>query len=110
VRPKVLVGIQLRFKKVFDLVDPQGLKSQPWIGLQDLLVEDWRKVNDTGHESQSQALGRAARELGAEGILAPSARVPEGINLVYFPGALAAASTVNILGEEELTRWLKRRQ
>ena len=80
-----------------------------WVGLEELLVEDWRKVNDAGHEAQSQSLGRAAHDAGAEGVLVPSGRVPGGINVVCFPGSLVAPSQLEILGEEELTRWLKKR-
>jgi hypothetical protein len=109
VRPKVLVGVRLRLAKVLDLVDPRGLRMLPWIGLEELLAEDWRKVNDAGHEALSQALDRAMRAAGAEGLLAPSARVPDGINVVYFPDSLAASSKVAILGEEELKRRLKKR-
>jgi RES domain-containing protein len=109
VRPKVLVGVRLRLTKVLDLVDPRGLRMLPWVGLEELLAEDWRKVNDAGHEALSQALGRAAHASGAEGLLAPSARVAGAINVVYFPDSLTASSEVEILGEEELTRWLKKR-
>jgi RES domain-containing protein len=106
---RVLVSTKLRLTKLLDLVDPRGLQLLPWVGLQDLLAEDWRKVNDTGHEAQSQALGRAAYNAGAGGILVPSARVPGGINLVYFPDALTRSGEVTILGEDELARWLKKR-
>jgi len=44
---------------------------------------------------------------GGEGILIPSARVPGGINLVYFPKSLSKLSKVQILGREELDQWLK---
>ena len=81
----------------------------PWLVLEELLAEDWRKVNDAGHEAQSQALGRAAHDFGAEGVLAPSARVPGGINIVCFPDSLVSQSQMKILGEEELKRWLKTR-
>ena len=73
------------------------------------LAEDWRQVNDTKHESQSQAFGRAVHDLGAEAILAPSARVPGGRNLIFFPHSLACGSTVEILGENDLNLWLKKR-
>ena len=75
VRPKVLVGVRLSLARILDLVNPRGLRTKPWLGLTELLAEDWRKVNDAGHEAQSQALGRAVQEVGAEGLLAPSARV-----------------------------------
>lgn len=109
VRPKILVAVRASFSKVLDLVTPQGLRAKSWLELDKLLAEDWHKVNDAGHESQSQAFGRAADDLGAEALLIPSARVPGGMNLVYFPQSLAGRSHVEILGEDDLNRWLKRR-
>jgi hypothetical protein len=93
-KPKVLVGVQLKLEKVVDLTNPHGVRAQPWLPLNELLAEDWRKVNDAGHESQSQAFGRAAHDAGAEALLAPSARVRGGANLVYFPES-AASPNVN---------------
>ncbi len=109
VRPTVLVAVRANLFQVFDLVAPKGIRTRLWLELDKLLAEDWHKINDAGHESQSQAFGRAAHDLGAEALLVPSARVPGGINLVYFPRSLASRSTVEILGEDELIRWLKER-
>jgi RES domain-containing protein len=108
VRPRILVAIRARFCRVLDLVAPNGIRTMPWLEFDNMLAEDWRKVNDAGHECQSQAFGRAAHDLGAEALLVPSARVPGGMNLVYFPESLASGSEVEILGEEELNRWLKK--
>jgi len=72
-------------------------------------AEDWRKTNDGGFESQSQAFGRAAHDSGAEGILVPSARISGASNLVYFPESLSKSDAVEILGQEELERWLKKK-
>jgi hypothetical protein len=66
-------------------------------------------VNDAGHESQSQAFGRAAHDVGAEALMAPSARVRGGVNLVYFPESAASPNAIKILGEDELSRWLKKK-
>jgi RES domain-containing protein len=109
VRPKIVVAVRVRFSSVLDLVAPKGLRAKTWLELDKLLAEDWHKVNDAKHESLSQAFGRAAHALGAEGLLVPSARVPGGMNLVYFPQSLAAGSMAKILGQTELDRWLKKR-
>ena len=109
VRPKVIVAVRATFSNVLDLVAPKGLRTKPWLELDKLLAEDWHKVNDAGHESQSQAFGRAAHAIGAEALLVPSARVAGGMNLVYFPQSLARGSEVEILGENDLNRWLKKR-
>ena len=109
VRPKVIVAVRASLSKVLDLVTPKGLRTKPWLELDSLLAEDWHKVNDAQHESQSQAFGRAAHAVGAEALLVPSARVPGGLNLVYFPRALARGSAVQVLGEADLDRGLKKR-
>lgn len=108
VSPKVLVGVRLKMGKAINLTISDWTRKQPWLRLDELLAEDWRKANETGRESQSQALGRAAHDLGAEAIIAPSARVPGGVNLVFFPESLASDSKVEILGENELKKWLKK--
>lgn len=102
------MGVRFRLIKIIDLANLESVGKQQWIFLKELLAEDWRKVNDAGHESQSQAFGRAAHDVGAEGILAPSVRVPNGVNLVYFPESIVPGR-VEILGIEELERWLKKR-
>ena len=107
VRPKLVAAVELKFAKLLDLTEADWIGSRSSLRLDELLTEDWRKVNDRGHESQSQAFGRAAHKAGAEGILIPSARVPGGVNLVYFPKSLSGASHVEILGEDELERWLR---
>ena len=66
VKPKVVVGVQMKLHRVIDLTNPIGIRAQPWLSLAELLAEDWRKVNDAGHESQSQAFGRAAHDAGAK--------------------------------------------
>jgi RES domain-containing protein len=109
VKPTVIVGVSLKLDKVVDLTNAHGLRSQSWLSSNEMLAEDWRKVNDAGHESQSQAFGRAAHDVGAEGLLVLSARVRRGINLVYFPDSVANPDQIKILGEEELERWLKKR-
>jgi RES domain-containing protein len=106
VNPKVIVGVRLRLKKVVDL---RRLHSKKWLSLDELLAEDWRKVNDLGYESESQALGRAIHAAGAEALITPSARVEGVENLVFFPETITHAATVQILGKEELERWLKKR-
>ena len=106
VRPKVLVAVRLNLAMVLNLTVEGTICSRPWLKLDELLAEDWRKINDRGYESESQALGRAAHEAGAEAILIPSARVRGDINLVYFPKSLSKLSKVEILGEEELDHWL----
>jgi hypothetical protein len=72
------------------------------LNLEELLSEDWRKINGEQKESRSQALGRAVADLG-EGILAPS-RIRRGKNLVIFPRSLRPGSQVEVLGEKDLPK------
>lgn len=109
VNPKVLVGVRLKLGKVIDLTNPHGISKQVWLQLDELLAEDWRKVNDAGHESQTQGFGRAAHDVGAEALLVPSARIPGGVNLVYFPESVPGSGKIEILGKDDIERWLKKR-
>jgi RES domain-containing protein len=109
VRPKVVVAVRVHLFRVLDLVFAKGLRAKSWLEFPKLMAEDWHKVNYAGFEAQSQAFGRAAHDIGAEGLLVPSARVRGGVNLVYFPQSLTPRSKVEILGEDELHRWLKKR-
>jgi RES domain-containing protein len=106
VKPKVIVAVRLRLERVVNL---RGLRRRKWLSLNELLGEDWRKVNDSGYESESQALGRAIHDMGAEALITPSARVEGVENLVFFPRSITHAGSVEILGNEELDRWLKKR-
>ncbi len=107
VRPKVIVAVRARLNRVIDLVAQGGIRKKPWLELDKLLAEDWHKVNNAKHESQSQAFGRAAEAFGAEALLAPSARVSTGMNVIFFPGSLSPKSKTELLGAADLTRWIK---
>jgi hypothetical protein len=69
---------------------------------EELRNEDWRKVQEQGFESLTQALGRAALEAKAEGLLAFSARVPKAINVVYFPQNRLRGSKVRLWEAKKL--------
>jgi hypothetical protein len=66
------------------LTNPAKIQHQP--NLEELLSEDWRKMNGERKESRSQALGRVVVDLG-EGIIStvPSS---DGKNLVIYPRSL----------------------
>ncbi len=69
-----------------------------------LREEDWRKVQEHGRESLTQAIGRAVFSNAEEGLLVPSARIPEGVNIVYFPENHRPESRVTVLEAEKLDR------
>jgi len=81
---RLIVAVEVALSRVVDLSSAEILKL---LGVteEELRNEDWRKVQEQGFESLTQALGRAAFEAKAEGLLAFSARVPKAINVVYFP-------------------------
>jgi hypothetical protein len=60
------------------------------MGQHELAAEDWRKLLAAGKESFTQVLGRAVAEAGSSGLLARSAAVKRGINVVIFPGVCRA--------------------
>src|SRR6516164_7896385 len=96
----MLVGIRASLQAVLDQTDPTNV--QPPLDLEELLLEDWRKMNGERKESRSQALGRAVTHL-AEGILTPS-RIRTGKNLVIYPRNLKPKSQIEVLGEADLPR------
>jgi RES domain-containing protein len=93
--PRTMQAIDIKLHKVFDLTNPviQRKLRIPWKQMQ---AEDWRKLQDAGKESLSQALGRAIFDVGMEGLVAPSAQVPSGINIVFFPEHQDPRSAVRI--------------
>ena len=62
-----------------------------------------------GTNRRAKAFGRAAHDAGAEGILAPSPRMSDGVNLVYFPESVLGPGRAEILGRDELERWVRKR-
>ena len=100
VPPRMVVAIRVSLCAVLDLTNPAGALDQ--LNLEELLSEDWRKINGETKESRSQALGRVVAKMG-EGILAPS-RIRPGNNLVIFPRSLRPGSQIEILGERDLSK------
>ena len=83
--PRLLVAVEANLTGVLDLtVAP--IRRALGITLRELGAEDWRKLLHAARESSSQALGRAAANVGASGLLVRSAAVTRGVNMVIFPG------------------------
>ena len=101
--PRLLVAIELALQSVLDLTRA-SVRERLGITSDELGAEDWRKVQEEGRESFTQAIGRAVFSNEGEGLLAPSARVPEGLNVVYFPENHGGASRVRVLESEKLDR------
>ncbi len=103
-KPRLIVELEIRISRMVVLRDL--LKAMPWPDLNELLVEEWEPINERGKETLSQALGRALFELGVEGCLIPSVRDRRGNNLILFPKNLRKDSRIEIVGENELERWI----
>lgn len=101
--PRLLVAIELALQPVLDLTRA-SIRERLGITSDELRAEDWRKVQEEGRESFTQAIGRALFSNGGEGLLVPSARVAEGLNVVYFPENHGSASRVRVLESEKLDR------
>jgi RES domain-containing protein len=87
---------------MLDLTSP-AIRRQLGITLAELAGEDWRKLLQTGQESLSQALGRAAASMGASGLLVRSAVVRRALNVIIFP-PLGSSGHLAIVEGEGLTR------
>jgi hypothetical protein len=77
-----------------------------WLDIAAWLKENFEKINDAGNETLCQAFGRAARSSGFGGMFCPSARVPNGINLVVFCDRLRKSDSIRVLGKGELDKYL----
>jgi RES domain-containing protein len=83
--PRLLIAIETRLTRLLKLNAPtvrRGMHLMP----NELESEDWRKLLAAGKESFTQAIGRAVSFSGGSGLLARSAAVARGVNVVVFPG------------------------
>jgi RES domain-containing protein len=102
--PRVSVELIAKLHRLVDLTKLKTIMDSPTI--EELLNEDWEKLNDSRVETTAQALGRAILELNFEGLIAPSSRDRRGRNLIWFPEQLRPESQIEIVGQEKLKQWL----
>jgi RES domain-containing protein len=100
--PRLVVAIEAKVGKMLDLTSP-GIRRQLGITLAELSGEDWRKLLQSGQESLSQALGRAAASTGASGLLVRSTAVHQAHNVILFP-PLGGSDRLNIIEGDALAR------
>ncbi len=100
IKPRVLAGIKLNVKRLFDLTDA-GIRRKIGFRLNDLTHEDWYSFQIDG-EAWTQVIGRGAFIAGFEGVISPSARRRLGENIVIFPDNLDPMSTVELMSKDEL--------
>ena len=101
--PRLLVAIELSLEAILDLTD-NSIRKKLGLTIDGLKEEDWRKTQERGAESLTQAIGRAVFTNGGEGLLVPSARVTGGVNVVYLPENQRKNSRVRVLESEKLDR------
>jgi RES domain-containing protein len=82
--PRYIWALEVSLTRVVDLTSNELLLDLV-LARQDLVLEPWWSIQDGGGEALTQALGRAAFEIGFEGLLIPSAQVADGVNLATFP-------------------------
>lgn len=99
--PLTLVAVDAELEIVLDLTGPRIRKSMG-VTLSAMIGGDWRQENADGHEALSQAIGRAAFELGAHGIIVPSAVKRTFKNLDVFPANLRGTGHLKIRRAERL--------
>ncbi|MBD5778783.1 RES family NAD+ phosphorylase [Pelagicoccus sp. NFK12] len=96
--PSTLVDIRA---ELFHLLDLTNGKLRQRLRLSNIAIQncDWRNTNRFDRaEAITQALGRAAFDLGYEGIIAPSTTSnPNGRNVVIFPGKLLRSESIKLL-------------
>ncbi len=106
---RLLVTIELDLGKMLDLTNSETLRAVK-LADAELRAEDWREMQDQGCESLTQAVGRAAFDSGANGMLVPSARVQGGLNVAYFPENCARWGEAKVWESEKLDRIRKLEQ
>ncbi len=100
--PRLVVAVEVRLARVLDFTSAP-VRRELGVTLAELTAEDWRKLLESGRESFTQALGRAAFQAGASGILARSASAA-GVNGVIFPGNLGKDESLAVVEGEKLRR------
>ena len=100
-RPQLIVAMNWKLQAVLDLTLAETLDALA-VKQENLLWCDWKKDQLDGREPLTQAIARAAFECLAEGLVAPSARQPDGVNVVLFPSNLRQGSLVTTHHEEDI--------
>lgn len=95
--PRLLVAIEVQLIRVLDLTRPDIRRALD-LTLTELAAEDWRKLLAAGNESLTQALGRAVAATQGSGLLARSAALRRGVNVVIFPDVQTADRLVVVEG------------
>jgi len=99
--PRTFVAIDVALGQVLDLTVGL-LRRRLRVSRAAMLSEDWRAAHQRDEESLTQAVGRAAHEVGVAGLLVASAAQRGGTNLVWFPENLSATSHARLRRADQL--------
>ncbi len=91
----VIRAVQIEIACVLDLRDG-GVRQALGVSRQRMLEARWEQENAAGHESISQAVGRAVAAAGFTAMVVPSAAVAGAANLVVFPERLRARDRAEV--------------
>lgn len=80
----MLVSLELNAAAVLDLRN-SDLRRILRIGLDEIIETDWRRENRRSREAATQAWGAAFAAAAIEAVIAPSAALETGTNVVVFP-------------------------
>lgn len=94
--PRTFVAIAVNLQAILDL-RAGTVRRRLQVSVDRILAVDWRKEVGAGREPITQAIGRAASEVGLEGLIVPSAADSKGHNLLVFPGNLQSGSQIRVL-------------
>jgi len=94
--PRTFVAIEANLHAVLDFRDG-SMRRRLQVSEERILVVDWRRDMRAGHDPITHLIGRAAYEVGWEGLIVPSAVDRKGHNLLVFPEKLQPRSRLLIL-------------
>ena len=99
--PQLVVRMRWELQRVVDLTLTATTKALG-VTKRELIQCDWQGEQAARREALTQAIGRAAFENLAEGLIVPSARQVGGVNMVYYPSHRQAGSKVVTADEADI--------
>jgi RES domain-containing protein len=103
--PGVLISLTIKLQSVLDFTAPREIPIAE-LFLAKAKRENWQKLQDEGQEASGQAIGRAAHQLGIEGLLFSSTVATGATNLVVFPENLRARGVLRIENKADLRKYV----
>lgn len=99
--PRTFVATSVKLAAVLDLRIGR-VRQRLQVSQDRILAVDWRQECLTGRVPLTQLIGRAASEIGLQGLIVPSAADPHGHNMLVFPENLQPGSSATVLHSDRL--------